>query len=360
MLVKAARFGVKDYQMLLVAVILLAIVGICSGRDFVIIDADTTLFAPVGLDIDDDLAIIFALNRPNVEVVALSVTHANAPLFITCSAAKELVKTVEAKIEVGCGLGYFTDFKDTQHRETCGFLAKQTMEAVKRQQDGDRIILIGLGANTNIACALFHYPELKNVVSHLYIMGGSFKGPELNFAVDWNAAEYVLGYCGVEKTLIPVQACQHVAITTSDIAKHILDSPNCQGKLIHDYGNTMWRHSWKNKYTNALVFGEGPDPVQNLAYQGFHPWDVVAVIYALESGDMLQEIFGSNPTTCYAQLSMGTGWTLNGVISPDANACVGECGVRVLNSIRDQEAFKRIFFSTICNQEKVYSEKQEL
>ena len=53
----------------------------------ILFDGDLAMNTPIGLDIDDNLALAWLFASPQVEVKAVTATHANAPVWLTCSDA---------------------------------------------------------------------------------------------------------------------------------------------------------------------------------------------------------------------------------------------------------------------------------
>lgn len=75
----------------------------------VIVDTDTAMWSRFGMDIDDDLAVAYLYAHPCVEVIGVTVTHANAMISTTCHYAKALIEGLYSNSErppVVCGSGY--------------------------------------------------------------------------------------------------------------------------------------------------------------------------------------------------------------------------------------------------------------
>ncbi len=89
----------------------------------------------------------------------------------------------------------------------------------------DRITLITLGPLTNIAKAILKDRRTMMKLRQIVIMGGAIRAPgnknrvaEFNMFVDPEAADVVLGL-PVKKTLIPLDACNHVRLGLEDFAR---------------------------------------------------------------------------------------------------------------------------------------------
>lgn len=93
------------------------------------------------------------------------------------------------------------------------------------QENPNRITVVTLGPLTNIAKAIQKHPNIMKKVEEIVIMGGAVKVPgnknrvaEFNIFVDPEAAEIVFNF-PVKKTLIPLDACNHVQLSLDDFKK---------------------------------------------------------------------------------------------------------------------------------------------
>jgi len=88
-----------------------------------------------------------------------------------------------------------------------------------------KITLIALGPLTNVATAILKDPQSMSKLKEMVIMGGAINVPgnkfgvsEFNMFVDPEAADIVFGF-GVKKTLVPLDACNHVILQLEDFEK---------------------------------------------------------------------------------------------------------------------------------------------
>ena len=88
----------------------------------------------------------------------------------------------------------------------------------KLLENTERVVLVALGPLTNVARLLRRYPEVRNRLSHLVVMGGAVAVPgnvtphaEFNFYCDPLAASVVLS-AGVPVTLVDLRVCRQVSI----------------------------------------------------------------------------------------------------------------------------------------------------
>lgn len=110
-----------------------------------------------------------------------------------------------------------------------------------RAQHKDKVTIIATGALTNIALLLSVYPELKDDISQIVIMGGAVgRGPaaasgntgvaaEFNIQIDPEAAAMVF-QSGVEITMVPLDVT-HTALVTSDILDRVAHGSSGSGSL---------------------------------------------------------------------------------------------------------------------------------
>lgn len=71
-----------------------------------------------------------------------------------------------------------------------------------------KVTIVGVGPLTNIALAAKIYPEIRQNVDELYIMGGKTKGTDFNFGYDPEAAHIVLNSYDCEKIIVPWDCCK--------------------------------------------------------------------------------------------------------------------------------------------------------
>ena len=175
-------------------------------RNF-IIDTDTAS--------DDAVALVMALKHPDIDVRAITVVAGNVPLP---QAVQNALYTVElcgarAPVYAGCAKPLLRPLETAQEvhgddgmgdiglplagrAPAAGHAADVLRERIT-EQAGD-ITLVTLGPLTNVALALLREPELAQMVSRCYIMGGIGSGhgnvtplAEFNIWVDPEAARIV-------------------------------------------------------------------------------------------------------------------------------------------------------------------------
>jgi inosine-uridine nucleoside N-ribohydrolase len=112
----------------------------------------------------------------------------------------------------------------------------------------DKVTIIALGPLTNLAEALQSAPEIKENIAMVYIMGAAVDVPgnvgfshagidnsvaEWNIYVDPHAAAIVL-QSGVPVTLVPLDATNHVPVTTNFIERLKDDRQTPEARFVYD------------------------------------------------------------------------------------------------------------------------------
>lgn len=200
---------------------------------------------------DDWMAILYLLNRPDVSVAAITVSgtgeaHCGPGIKNAMSLA---ALAGQPDIPVSCGRttplqgdhAFPSDWR-TRVDALAGLTLPSIPASVTPQSAvdlltakimsmPDNVTIITLGPLTNLAEALQSAPEIKENVEMVYIMGGAVDVPGNvgsshagidNSVADWNiyvdprAAAIVL-QSGVPVTLVPLDATNHVPVTTKFI-----------------------------------------------------------------------------------------------------------------------------------------------
>ncbi|SFT27730.1 nucleoside hydrolase [Paenibacillus sp. BC26] len=192
-------------------------------RTKIIIDTD------IGDDIDDALAIAFALESPELEVIGITTVFKNVT-----ARAKLAVNMLEmagrSDIPVYAGIGkpilnqvdlneipnQFSEEKDG-HAEGYGTDAIDFIINMVMKSDGD-ITLVPIGPLTNIAVAILKEPELRNKVKEIVMMGGCFYShlSEWNIRCDPEAARIVFE-SGIPIKAVGLDVTVQCVLTKEDV-----------------------------------------------------------------------------------------------------------------------------------------------
>lgn len=183
----------------------------------------------IGDDIDDAFALALLLENNQIDLKAVTTVYKNT--ILRAYQAKELINAYKKDIPVYYGEGMplskkITPFK-TQFVDETGDLLNnkpcqydETMQGEINPNAVDKIIslakeykkeliIVAVGALTNVAAAIQKEPEIKNYIKSIYQMGGWFtnNAPEWNIICDPTAADVVYNSgiktysCGLDVTL---------------------------------------------------------------------------------------------------------------------------------------------------------------
>ena len=232
---------------------------------------------------DDWMAILYLLNRPDVSVAAITVTgtgeaHCEPGIKNAMSLA---ALAEQPDIPVSCGRttplqgdhAFPTDWR-TRVDSLAGLSLPGNPAAVTLQSAVDlltdkitsmpaKVTIIALGPLTNLAEVLQSAPEIKENIEMVYIMGGAVDVPGNvgvshagidNSVADWNiyvdphAAAIVL-QSGVPVTLVPLDATNHVPVTSNFLERLKRDRLTPEAKFVFDVLS-------KTPYSNFVRSGE--------------------------------------------------------------------------------------------------------
>ena len=230
----------------------------------VVIDTDPALGCP-GRDVDDGLALFLALNSPELEVEAITITYGNVSLKNALRSAHKItsfLKKEEIPIYTGAA--------------SPRYLGK-TSEAAERlihlfSRNPEEVSLLAIGPLTNIATVEKIEPGTLRRLREVVIMGGAvyrrgivppFFRAEFNFWCDPSAAEIVLR-SGANISLFPLDVTCKVVFGKKEMKK-IRSSKTAAGEYLRR-NLVLWY--WMNK-----VFTRS---------DGFHPHDPIAAAYLIE------------------------------------------------------------------------------
>ena len=187
---------------------------------------------------DDALAIMMALNSPDVEVLGLTTVGGNASLAHTTRNALRLVEYMgRADIPVSRGasrplkgrFGYAYGFHGPGGltvrlpRPRSEPITLRAADYLVARNHAGELTLVALGPLTNVARALTLEPRIAGWLKRLVVMGGAVEVPsnvtphaEFNIHSDPHAADLVLS-SGAPVTLVGLDVCDRVYVTRDDL-----------------------------------------------------------------------------------------------------------------------------------------------
>jgi len=192
-------------------------------------------------EIDDGLTLLYLLGREDIELVGVSATHGNGTVEQAYEQTMWLFETI------GCGVPVYD-----------AAVGPQALVAASIEHPG--LVVLGLGALTNLAAAAQLDSKFFSRLAGIYLMGG-YVGPlhfkkrqvdELNFASDPAAAHVVLNApCAV--TVMSAHYCLHARYGPLDLLAR-RNHPTWLQRLIH---------GWYRAFAGAT------------GARGFYLWDLV-------------------------------------------------------------------------------------
>lgn len=248
-----------------------------------LIDCDT--------GIDDSIAILFALKRPDVRVVGITTSCGNTNAVQAAENSIRLVKLANTPYEVPVAIGenkplvgewggpvpHIHGYNGIGDAEIPASAQKPLEEAacdfivrMARENPGE-LTLVTLGRMTNIALALEKEPELPKLIKNVVSMGGTIYAPgnvtpvcEANIAGDPEAADAVF-MAGFDLTLVGLDVTAKTRLTT-----HHLDMLDkyClpENRPIMDYLHTAMNlyYNFNRMQNNCLDHCPVHDPLAML------------------------------------------------------------------------------------------------
>ena len=199
----------------------------------IIIDCDTGT--------DDAIAIVAALYSPEIEVEAITTVTGNVSVQYTSENTLDLVDYLGFDTPVSIGawgpLKLHTDmcYAEETHgkaglgdvvlpKNTRKFTDETAVEMIykKAVEAKGELEVIAIGPLTNIAITMLLHPEVKKLIKHLWIMGGSvYSGnitptAEFNMWCDPEAARMVFK-SGIPCTLVGLDVTEKAILSKEDI-----------------------------------------------------------------------------------------------------------------------------------------------
>lgn len=193
-----------------------------TTRTPVWIDCDNTFGLP-GQEIDDGLTILYLLAQDAVEIVGISATHGNGSIPEVVTATRRLLD------RIGSSIPFFEGASPPPHPAAMqsgswrgSSDAARALARAASESEG-RLVVLGLGALSNLAGAAEIDPEFASKLAGVKVMGGylaplRFKREveELNFSADPEAAHRVLNL-ETAVTIMSAQLCLGARFGSSEL-----------------------------------------------------------------------------------------------------------------------------------------------
>jgi purine nucleosidase len=232
---------------------------------------------------DDAMALMLAVASPELDVLAVTTVCGNSTIEnvtrnaryvlaalgrsdipVYSGAARPLRrKLIQAVVHGESGLAGIDPTIDVSLSSD----AVERMLALIKANPGT-ITLVAIGPLTNVAQAIKKDPQTIALLAELIIMGGAIAAPgnknrvaEFNMFVDPEAAAIVMDF-PVKKTLVPLDACNHVQMYMDDVA------------LLHESPAKTMLAAMFGPYIAGLQADEGTS--------GALMYDVLTIFYLLD------------------------------------------------------------------------------
>ncbi len=191
--------------------------------------------------VDDAMAIQFALNSPELDIIGLTTIYGNVALELcTINALRllDLANRPDIPLAIGAGtplsrpFGGGVAFVHGDDGQGNVFRPESELKPINQSAEDfiieqvkkfpNQVILVPLGPLTNLALALQKAPEIQNLVKEVVIMGGNVFSPgnaspaaEANILNDPEAADMVLG-ANWPMTMIGLDVTECTLLTSKD------------------------------------------------------------------------------------------------------------------------------------------------
>lgn len=190
---------------------------------------------------DDAIAITAALYAEEIEILGMAAVSGNAAVRHTLANTLNLTRYLGFHMPVARGawrplkLHRQVSYAEGTHGETgLGSLVLPDTEEKPALENAVDLLwekaceaqgeleVLATGPLTNVACALLFYPELKQLIRHIWIMGGAIRGgnitpsAEFNIWCDPEAADILLA-SGIPCTWTGLDVTEKAVLTSEDI-----------------------------------------------------------------------------------------------------------------------------------------------
>lgn len=253
---------------ILVLTFLLQIIGAwgehCDAQQYPIpvwIDCDPSV-GEVNRDIDDGLALLQAFSSPELDIVGVSIIFGNTNILTAERIGNDITSRFSGKpIPV---------YKGALNRDMLGDETEASL-AIRDALKQKSLVILTLGAATNVATAIKNNPDLWSQVIEVVAVAGRRPGQrfttgsaehskghiDLNFESDVEAFRVIIN-SGVKLVLAPFEISSKVWITAEHIRRW--HEGGTASRWIADYADT-WLQTWKYHFN----------------VDGFNPYDTLAV-----------------------------------------------------------------------------------
>ena len=230
--------------------------------------------------IDDSLALLYAIQHPDLEVVALTITAGNVPVKLGVDNAFKILEKLERldiPVYAGANQPLVRDFvsaQDTHGMDGLGEsgLSRKSQTRAQEQSASDFLAhyfkepqetsIIALGPLTNIALALEANPQLGPHCQRFVSMGGSYKSQgncspvaEYNYWCDPHAAQAVYTHLGKKIEMVGLDVTRSIVLTPNLLEYMAFINPQT-GDFVRRITRFYWDFHWKYEHIIGCVIND--------------------------------------------------------------------------------------------------------
>lgn len=230
--------------------------------------------------IDDSLALLYALQHPDLEVLALTIVAGNVPVDLGVdNACKILERLGRLDLPVYAGAAQplvreFVSAQDTHGMDGLGetYIERKSDKTAEAQEAShflaeffsqpQEVSIISLGPLTNIAAALQENPKLGNHVERFVSMGGSFKShgncspvAEYNYWCDPDAAQVVYQQLQSTIEMVGLDVTREIVLTPNILEYIRFLNPEV-GDFIGRLTRFYWDFHWEYEHIIGCVIND--------------------------------------------------------------------------------------------------------
>ncbi len=307
----------------------------------IILDADPGMGVAYA-DIDDNLALLFALGGHEINIELVSIVEGNVPAVLGVQSMEATLAYLRADIPLSIGsrtplfrqpfyagmdvlrrmsgpIDYRGSIELDDAASVSGFAVGDMASLIERAERP--VTLVAIGPLTNVAVLLHQRPDLHSKIDSIVIMGGAINREgnitpfaEFNIWIDPDAASMVFD-CPVPKVLVGLDVTTKVVIEPEEFEPVL-------AKLSNDRFATYVRESVAGWVQVTQRLG---------GVLGFNPHDPIALAYLIEPTLFRTEQMSVSVDT-------RTGRTIG---KPDQDGTTRVC------LDLDGERFRRLFFERL-------------
>ncbi|WP_281165390.1 nucleoside hydrolase [Liquorilactobacillus sicerae] len=242
-----------------------------NARQKVIIDCDP--------GIDDSLALLLAVNSPELEILGITIVSGNVPAEIGAQNALKVLdfaSRLDIPVYVGATKPLkrtYVSAQDTHGQDGLGESQLPLVTKVKVQPDAiefieqtlaqnKQVVILAIGPLTNLALALKAQPAVWHNCQAIVSMGGNFRShgncspvAEYNYWCDPDAAAYVFDHTPVSIKMVGLDVTRKIVLTPN-ILEYIWQKNRRVGNFIKKITRFYFDFHWQQEKVIGCVIND--------------------------------------------------------------------------------------------------------